>query len=428
MTLLDWSTVWSLIHVFVLNALLYEPRLPKKKALILTIALMGPLAAYNAWFFVHFGNELAGQLVLFNCTIPSLIFFMLMAKHRNGRLLFTFCLSDTISLEIICITRLIDDAIGLPDFWVLFILRLIVWPVLEFVVIKWLRKPYLVLQNAVQKGWGGFAAITLLFYVILVVMSSYPTVIQNRLEELPALLLVMALMPLIYWNILTTLFRQQELHETKQKEQLLQVQTTMLKQRIEQNVHAESQLAIQRHDMRHCYQTLRAMLERGEVQEAQEYIASAEKNVRETALKRWCLNPVLDAMFAAYFKQAEAAGIKIEADLDIPADIPVNALALSTVFANALENAIHAVKGLPQEQRVIRCRCICQPQLMFCVSNPYAGEVRFDENDCPVAESTMHGIGTRSIAAYCEKYGAVCRYSAEDGWFSIKIAQTIWTE
>ena len=116
MTLLDWSTVWSLIHVFVLNALLYEPRLPKKKALILTIALMGPLAAYNAWFFVHFGNELAGQLVLFNCTIPSLIFFMLMAKHRNGRLLFTFCLSDTISLEIICITRLIDDAIGLPDF------------------------------------------------------------------------------------------------------------------------------------------------------------------------------------------------------------------------------------------------------------------------------------------------------------------------
>ena len=426
MSLLDWSTVWSLIHVFVLNALLYEPRLPKKKALILTISLMGPLAAYNAWFFVRFGNELAGQLVLFNCTIPSLIFFMLMAKHRNGRLLFTFCLSDTISLEIICITRLIDDAIGLPDFWVLFILRLIVWPVLEFVVIKWLRKPYLALQNAVQKGWGRFAAITLLFYVILVVMSSYPTVIQNRWEDLPALLLVMALMPLIYWSILTTLFRQQELHETKQKEQLLQVQTTMLKQRIEQNVQSESQLAIQRHDMRHCYQTLRMMLERGELQEAQEYIASAENNVRETALKRWCLNPVLDAMFAAYFKQAEAADIKIEAALDIPADIPVNAVELSTVFANALENAIHAVNKLPQEQRVIRCKCISQPQLMFYVSNPYAGEVRFDENGRPVAESTLHGIGTRSIAAYCEKYGAVCRYSAEDGWFSIQIAQTIW--
>ena len=428
MTLLDWSTVWSLIHVFVLNALLYEPRLPKKKAVILTVCLMGPLAAYNAWFFVHFGNELAGQLVLFNCTIPSLIFFMLMAKHRNGRLLFTFCLSDTISLEIICITRLIDDAIGLPDFWVLFILRLIVWPMLEFVVIKWLRKPYLVLQNAVQKGWGGFAAITLLFYVILVVMSSYPTVIQNRLEELPALLLVMALMPLIYWNILTTLFRQQELHETKQKEQLLQVQTAMLKQRIEQTLEAENQISIHRHDLHHQLQVIKTMLESGEIHEAQDYIEASQETLNGTKSRHWCLHPVLDAVFSAYFQQADSKGIKVEADIDIPADIPVNAVELSTVFANALENAIHAVSDLPQEHRVIRCRCIWQPQLMFYVSNPYAGEVRFDENDRPVAESTMHGIGTRSIAAYCEKYGAVCRYSAEDGWFSIKIAQTIWTE
>ena len=427
MTLLDWSTVWSLIHVFVLNALLYEPRLPKKKALILTIALMGPLAAYNAWFFVHFGNELAGQLVLFNCTIPSLIFFMLMAKHRNGRLLFTFCLSDTISLEIICITRLIDDAIGLPDFWVLFILRLLIWPVLEFVVIKWLRKPYLALQDAVQKGWGRFAAITLLFYVILVVMSSYPTVIQNRPEDLPALLLVMALMPLIYWSILTMLFRQQELHEAKQKEQLLLIQTTMLKQRIEQTMETENQISIHRHDLHHQLQVIKTMLENGEIREVQNYIDASQKTLNDTKSRHWCLHPVLDAVFAAYFKQAEAAGIKIEADLDIPADIPVNAVELSTVFANALENAIHAVSKLSQEQWIIRCRCICQPQLMFYVSNPYSGEARFDENNRPVADSAMHGIGTRSIAAYCEKYGATCEYSAKDGVFVIRIAQTIWT-
>jgi len=77
---------------------------------------------------------------------------------------------------------------------------------------------------------------------------------------------------------------------------------------------------------------------------------------------------------------------------------------------------------------VIRCRCIWQPQLMFYVSNPYAGEVRFDENDCPVAESTMHGIGTRSIAAYCEKHGAECEYRAKDGWFTMQIVQPIWTQ
>lgn len=47
----------------------------------------------------------------------------------------------------------------------------------------------------VKKGWGGFAAITLLFYVILLAMASYPYIITERWEYLSALLLVMILMP-----------------------------------------------------------------------------------------------------------------------------------------------------------------------------------------------------------------------------------------
>ena len=426
MNLLDISTVWSLFHVMILNALLYEPRVPKKKACILTACFMGPLVIYNSWVFVRFGNEVAGQLVLFNCTIPSLIFFMLMAKHRNCRLLFTFCLTDTLSLEIIYCTRFLDDALGIPNFWVLFLIRLVIWPVLEWAIIKWLRKPYLNLQNVVKKGWGGFAGITMLFYVILLIMATYPVIITERLEYMPALLLVMALMPLIYWCILRALFHQQELHETEQQKQLLQLQSNMLVQRVDQNRHLEQTLAIQRHDLHHRFQTVDTMLERGDVLAARQYIAASQEALAEIKAKRWCNHSVLDAVFSACFKQAEAVGIEIIADLDIPDDLPVNAVELSTVFANALENAVHAVSELPESQRKIICKCIRHPQMMFRVSNPYSGEVHFDENGEPVAGSSEHGFGTKSIAAYCEKYNAVCTYKAENGWFSIQLTQTIW--
>lgn len=92
-------------------------------------------------------------------------------------------------------------------------------------------------------------------------------------------------------------------------------------------------------------QALDAMLEKGELQTARDYIASAEEALAETKVKRWCLNPVLDAVFASYFRQAEREHIRIEADMDIPEDLHVDAAELSTVFANALENAIHAVKN-----------------------------------------------------------------------------------
>lgn len=120
--------------------------------------------------------------------------------------------------------------------------------------------------------------------------------------------------------------------------------TTMMRQRAEQTAQAEEQLSIQRHDLRHRFQTTDTMLEKGEMQAARDCIASSQKTLVETQTKRWCLNPVLDAVFAAYFRQAELEHILIEADMDIPDDLHVDAAELSTVFANALENAIHAVR------------------------------------------------------------------------------------
>lgn len=65
------------------------------------------------------------------------------------------------SLELVYLTRFLDDAFGLPNYWVLFILRLIAWPLLEWVIARWLRKPYLKIQELVPKGRGGTRCATI---------------------------------------------------------------------------------------------------------------------------------------------------------------------------------------------------------------------------------------------------------------------------
>ena len=126
-------------------------------------------------------------------------------------------------------------------------------------------------------------------------------------------------------------------------------------------------------------------------------------------------------MFAYYFARAEAENIRIEADLDYPNKLPVDAAELSTVFANTLENAINASREMPEGDRVIQCKGIYKPQVMFRVSNPYRGEIIFDEHGRPIAKTPGHGVGIRSIEAYCEKHGAYSTYQAKDGWFSVDI-------
>lgn len=424
MTLLrDLSICWAVVHVLLIFIILYESRFPRRKTRLLTLCFMGPLMLINVLLYLKLGPAQMAQIVLLTCTLPSLVFFFFTAKHRGGKFLFTFCFADTVAYEILCVSLLLDFYLPGDRYIVMFILRLIAFPLLELAALKWLQGPYIKMQQSVKGGWLGFAFISALFYVILVYMSSYPVLITERPEDIPLFILVLFLMPLTYWCIFSVLLRQQEIYQFHEQHQLLKLQSSMILQRMEQTKYSEEQLAIHRHDLRHRFRTLSTMLEKGDVQSAREYLSSAEELLEETKVTRWCRNPVLDAVFSFYFGKAKTENIRIEADLDLPEDLHVDAAELSTVFANALENAIHAVMKLPDDKRIICCKCIHSPQLMFRVSNPFSGEIAFGPEGFPAVKNEPHGIGSRSIDAYCKKHGAFCDYKAEKGWFTIQIIQ-----
>jgi len=424
----DISMTWSLFHVLVLFIAFYESRYSIKKTIALTGIFMGGLLVIISVLIFLKGVFWFGDRVIFLCVLPSLLFFWLMSSQRDGRFIFTFCFVDTISLWWLVLTMVLNYFLTPDSYWVIFIGRLIGFPVFEYLAYYRFRKLYLEMQRAVSKGWGAFAAVSIVFYMLLVVASLYPTDIYSRPEIIPVLMLILLLLPLMYYNIFQILLRQQRLTNAEEQMRILNSQAAAMERRIDQAMESEKQISIHRHDLRHRLQTIYTMLQEGEAKAAMDYISASQEALTDVKAKRWCANPVLNAMFTAYFRQAEEEGIRIEADMDIPAGLSIDAVELSTVFANALENAIHAVKKLPRERRVICCKCIRYPQLMFSVSNPYKGKVRFDRNGCPVAGVPSHGIGTRSIAAYCEKHGAACRYKAAEGWFSIQIVQTIQAE
>ncbi len=424
----DISVVWSLLHVLILFIVFYQSRYPIKKTIALTGIFMGSLLVLiSALVFIKGAMWVANWMIVL-CVLPSLLFFWLLSSQRDGRFIFTFCFVDTVSLWWLVLTMILNYLLTPDSYLVIFIGRLVGFPVFEYLVYYRFRKPYLEAQRAVSKGWGSFAAVTVVFYALLLVASLYPTNFYSRPEILPVLLLLLLLLPLMYNNIFQILLRQQRLTDAEEQMRILNAQAAMMERRVNQTMESEKQISIHRHDLRHRLQTIYAMLQEGETGAAMDYISASQEALTDVKDKRWCANSVMNAVFTAYFRQAEAEGIRIETDMDIPASLSVDAVELSTVFANALENAIQAVKGLPRERRVICCKCIRYPQLMFSVSNPYKGKVRFDENGCPAADAPSHGTGTRSIAAYCEKHGAVCRYKAVDGWFTIQIVQTIQSE
>ena len=229
----DLSIYWAMFHVIFLFVMLFRSRYTKKRTVILAILGMGVLMVLNGLGLVLFGFEAIGRAFLFTCTIPSFIFFYVLSVDKKFRFLLTFCLADTTCLWIMAVTNLLDYYLGGGQYVLMLVSRLIAFPLIEYCVYRFLRKPYLELQDAVDKGWGIFAGMTMIYYVLLVVVVQYPTNIVNRPDDMLVCVLVLVLLVFNYGTIFTALYRQLLLYRRQQSERLLQEQKYSLETQLE---------------------------------------------------------------------------------------------------------------------------------------------------------------------------------------------------
>ena len=415
------SAAYSLVHILVMFFLFYAPRYSKKKTLLITGSVMGPLIIGNMILLSIMEQAAFGKIVLFLMVLPSFALFIYLAKHRDFRFVFTFCLADTISAEIILLS-LIFNAYFTPDTnIVMALIRIIGFPLVEYIIIKKLRKLYFEVQDSLEKGWGVFSLVAIVFYGMMLFMTSWPTLITERPEDMVVMLMILVLMPVMYLNIFQILSHQNRLHNIKREQELWQMQSVHMQKQLEQMAETEACIRMERHNLRHRLQTIDAMLQKEEVQEVRDYIHSVQKNLENPDEERYCKNAILNAVFSSYLKQAKNKGISVKTSLNISDELPIEVEALSVVIANALENAIHACEKLPEKERFIKCRCIAEPQFMLQISNTFDGNIKLDEEGRPLAAKEGHGIGTRSILAFCEKNHAMLDYKIEDNIFALRI-------
>jgi len=421
MTLLEISQVWSLLHMVPIFLLLFRPKYSLRFTIITVSSIAVTLVTICVVYIRLFRPENFILSSLVFCTVPSLVLIYFLSEYRDGRFFFTFCLGDTCFLWIAQVTVLLDHLFG-GTHVALLISRLLMYPVFELLLWKKLRRPYLELQAYLPGAWWPITAIATGYYLLLD-FSAVPmeTPLPSPVEVF-RLILILVLMPVTYLALLSALRRQMLYYEARSRQDLLTAQVSGLEGRISAVQATEETIRIERHDLRHKLLAVEDMIERGEKGEALAYIHTLQGEVEYAKPEKWCADPLLDAVFSSYFAQARQRGIQVKAKLAIPEKLPVDPAELSTVFANALENAIRTCAALPEGQRELVCTCISHPSLMFEIANPYRGTIRFDEAGLPLAPTPGHGFGTRSISAFCEKHDAFCVYEAKDGWFRLKIA------
>ncbi len=418
MLLRDLSIYWCLIHVALIFVMLFQSRFSRKKALILAGVGIGVLMLLNGIGLAVLGHNRMGRLFLLTCSLPSLIYFWLLSKDRNGKFLLTFCLADTSCLWMMAVTNLLDTFLGGGQYVLMFISRLILYPLLEYVVYRYFRKPYLELQEAVDKGWGIFAGMTMLYYVLLAVVADFPTNISERPEDAPVCVLILLLMFFTYATMFNSLYQQLLLNRKQQSERILSEQKHSLEQQLEN----QQQIRKLKHDIKTHNVTLSGLLTAGKIEEAVSYLKNTESEM-EPVLRPFCANIYLNSVFSHYFRKFQNLEMELHLDIQVGEEaIPY--MELCQILSNGLENAWEASADLPAKEREVSVQMkYSRDYLIIRIRNKCRRDLSVEKGILPGSskKEAGHGFGLVTIQEAAAALGGEMFAYTDSGDFVLDV-------
>ncbi len=414
------SATWSLFHILILFIMLYRSRFPQRKTIILTIVGMLPLIVLNVGGLAVLGVDQMGRIMIFSCTLPSLIFFYWISRDKKWRFLFTFCLADTAAYWLLGVTNLLDFYLGGGKCVIMLVSRLLLFPVAEWLAFRYLRRPYIELQDSVSKGWGLFALMSAFYYVLLNMALNQPTAVTSRPEAVPVTVMILVLMPLTYATIFASLYRQLLLYRKQQEELIWKEQNIQLEARLEN----QQNIRKLKHDMKAHSIALSGLLSAGKIEEAQEYMQNMVNDYeRETSQQQFCVNPYLNSIFSHYAQKFERAGVVQKLDLQIgEEDLPF--MELCQIISNGLENAWNAVEQLPRGQREVSVQLrYSREYLMIRMKNRCSPELFVEKGSLPPSSrgGSEHGFGLRTIQDAARRLGGEMICYTQEGYFLLDV-------
>lgn len=272
------------------------------------------------------------------------------------------------------------------------------------------------------KGWWGLCLIPVFFFCSFSCLAFFPYTLYEYPQNIPVSIFLMITMLVSYVVVLRYLDSTMKQVDEYWKNVMFESYIKGLESQnylIEQSEH---NLKILRHDIRHYSMMIDSLIEQGEYDEIRNITGHINEVVNENKVERYCENLVINTLLAKMVRQAQSFHISLHLDVLIPRQIPVNEYEFAMVLANLLENAVLGVKNVEASKRYINGKIHCTMEyLLIDMENKCVEEILFDSlNGLPKSNKGKgHGLGMKSIQAFCDKLGGNIDCYCENNQFRI---------
>lgn len=382
----------------------------------LCYAVLFTLVCIRFWGFLPFLRT-----ALFTITLPGVLLVYLLSDTSFSRHIFNCLTHLLLSLYLITSVTVLNTFFG-GSLYSDAVLLLSAYLLAVFLEYRFLRKPFLTVAGTITRGWNILASVPLAFFILAMAVILYPEHYTQNPSALVIFYLLGFVILIIYYAIFQYFWMQYNYQVEEQNRAILELQMQGIRNIAQDTKRNAEEIFAVWTDTHRLLSDIAALAAKGDARGILKFTAEASANNYSSGPANYCSDPILNATLTGYFHRARQSAIQLELHLDIPQVLPVESTDLSICFANALENAIKACEKLPAGERKILVKCIHTPTFMFEISNPYSEPVTLDRHGLPQSPEYGHGIGTRSIAAFCEKYNAFYSFSTERGIFKLLIS------
>ena len=206
-----------------------------------------------------------------------------------------------------------------------------------------------------------------------------------------------------------------EAMQTAYHAQELEIQRNYYKDRIRDEERVRSIY----HDMKNHLLLLQAQAENG--YEVQKSIQELQGQVQEYENYHHTGNEFLDIIIRDKAKTAQEKQIDFNAAISFEDGAFVELLDISTIFGNALDNAIEASERLPEDHRLITVRANRVRDMLVIIVENHAVSEQPISGETTKEDTFSHGFGLPNIRKAVERYGGQCSIKTENGMFILKI-------
>ena len=266
------------------------------------------------------------------------------------------------------------------------------------------------------QNWWELCLIPVFFYSSFTFLAYFP----NRLYDIPDNILGVGIfiitMFVSYVVILRYIESQSENADIYWKNIFMQEYIKSLEQQYYMLEQSEHNMKILRHDMRHYSKMIDAMLAQkkyGEIKKITEHINDVAD---ENKVIKYCNNLIANTIISKMMEKARFLGIKVDLNISIPKELPVNDYEFTLVIA------IICVKDFEEKRRNIYVKVNCSKEhLLIHMKNEYDHQIEFDlVTGLPKSTNgENHGLGMQSVLSFSEKNGGETGCYLKDGFFNI---------